>query len=209
MLVSDIFARVRTQFSDEAGIQLTDAIIMRWINDAMRDIAINNNLLQVRATTPSVVGQDEYGTPTGMLTLHTVRYDGLKLKKISVQEADQTIANGTLSDTPQVFWEEAGNFVLYPVPKAVKTITTIYTRTPVEVAAGGDTPELPIQYHNRIVEYCIAQAAEMDDNPQLASMKMQQFEGKVTQHKDQDFEGNDFYPQISVSERDADLDFYY
>jgi hypothetical protein len=50
MLVSEIATRVRRQFGDDVGILITDADIIRWVNDAQREIAVKANLLQVRAT---------------------------------------------------------------------------------------------------------------------------------------------------------------
>ncbi|HET7713016.1 MAG TPA: DUF6682 family protein [Patescibacteria group bacterium] len=209
MLVSDIATRVRNQFGDDAGVQIDDAKIMRWINDAMREIALNNSLLEVKATTAAVKDQSNYGLPTNMLALHTIRYDGVKLKKVSIAEADDLFENAgaAASGTPRYFWKEASDFILYPKPdNNTSVVTIVYTRVPVEVTAVGNTPELPVQYHNRIVEYCIAQAAELDDNPQLAQMKMQQFEGKTAATKQVEEEAADFYPSITVSTRDSGWD---
>lgn len=206
MLVSDIATRVRNQFNDDAGIQLSDAHIIRWVNDAMREIALNNSLMEIKATTTAIADETDYGIPTNLLALHTIRYDGIKLKKLSLQEADELISPGVevASGTPQYFYKEASNFVLHPAPdNSTSVITMLYTRQPTEVTLVGDEPEIPVEYHNRIVEYCIAQAAEMDGDPQLAAMKMQQFEGKVAQAKQQAEEYSDFYPSITVSGRDG------
>lgn len=209
MLVSEIATRVRNQFNDDAGIQITDAHVIRWINDAQRDIALNNDLLEVKATTPVAVGTTNYGIPTNLLTLRSLRYDGIKLKKLSLQEAEELFPPGLPmgNGTPQWFYREAADFVILPAADvATKVLTTIYTRVPVAVAVVGDTPELPVEYHNRIVEYCMAQAAEMDDNPQLAGMKMQQFESKVADTKRMANDGDDFFPNITVLGRDAGYD---
>jgi hypothetical protein len=210
MLVSEIATRVRNQFGDDEGVQLTDNHIMRWINDAMREISLNNSLLEVKATTNAVQDESDYGIPTNLLALHGIRYDGIKLKKLSLQEADELIPPGqsVSSGTPTHFYKEAGNFVLYPPPdNNTSTITTLYTRTPTEVTLTTQTPELPVQYHNRIVEYCIAQAAELDGDNQLAMLKMQQFEGKTAAAKQMEEEYADLYPSITVSARDMDYDY--
>lgn len=206
MLVSEIATRVRNQFNDDAAIQVTDAHIMRWVNDAMREIALNNTLLQVKGTTTSIADETDYGIPDNLLSLHTVRYDGVKLKQYSLQEADGLISPGVAvsSGTPEFFYIEAGNFVLYPAPDTTGTvITMIYTRQPTDVTLTSDTPEIPLEYHNRIVEYCLAQAAEMDGDSNLAMLKMQQFEGKVALAKHMSEEGADLYPSITVSARDG------
>ncbi len=75
-----------------------------------------------------------------------------------------------------------------------------YTRQPVQVTTSGDIPELPSQYHNRIVEYCLAQAYELDANMESYTTKMAAFKNGANQLKENaDWQQHDFYPSISVS----------
>jgi hypothetical protein len=69
---------------------------------------------------------------------------------------------------------------------------------PVDVINPSDTPEIPSIYHNRILEYCMAQAYELDENMQNSSAKMQQFQGNLQQMKSlSEWENQDFYPYIT------------
>jgi hypothetical protein len=213
MLVSEIATRVKRQFGDEVGAQITDSDIIRWINDAQAEIAVNNNLLQVAANSNTVVGQSAYVITTiasNMLTLRGIRYNNVKLQGISPEEADQQVlipanlGNGT----PQKFSIFAGTVTLYPAPDSVLQLSVLFTRTPVQVAVVGDTPELPLAYHNRIVEYCIAQAAESDDDLSHHQLKMGQFKSGIDALKDNSsWTEQDFYPSITAGPADTYFDY--
>jgi hypothetical protein len=213
MLASDIATRVRRTFGDDAGILITDADILRWINDAQREIAVKANLLQVRATTAVAPGVNEVAVPANILRLHSVKFQNVKLIALSQNEADQFDLGAvptTSRATPTHYWLFANTLTLYPAPNTTDPddLKMYYTRTPVEVTALGDTPELPVEYHNRIVEYCAAQAAEMDNDNGRYQLKMGQFEAGVSELKglgEQD--QNDVYPTITVSSADSGSDY--
>lgn len=199
--------RVKRQFGDEAGSQITDADIVRWINDAQRDIALANNLLQIKANTATVAGQADYSLPTDILTLHSVTYKGDKLTGLSLQESNELVGSrqDNSSGTPTHFWRWANSISLYPKPAdASAPLVLFYTRRPVEVNSIGTGvfPELPAQYHSRIVEYCLAQAYELDANFEGYQLKMNQFTAGVTSTKDQDEWERDAYPSITVVPED-------
>lgn len=212
MLVSEIATRTKRQFGDESGAQIDDTDIIRWINDAMVDIAINNDLLQVSAYTATVAGTQKYTVPTNLLILRSVKWKGQKLQPISMEDADTLmVAADPQGGTPSTFWQFARQIYLYPVPDSNGTsdLSLFYTKQPTNVTLTSDTPELPVQYHPRLVEYCIAQAAESDDNLQQYQMKMQQFNTNVDKLKSNaTWENEDVYPSITASSRDYGSDFY-
>lgn len=213
MLVSEIATRVKRTFGDENGAQISSADIYRWINDAMRDIAINNNVLQVSATLATTANTPSLSIPAGILKMHSVRWLGIPLQGLSVQEADELIAGPGYSaaqgypvGTPTHYWLFAGKINLYPAPVADGTTDLVlyYTKVPTEVAADGDTPELPVQYHNRLVEYCVAMAQEIDGNLEAYQMKMSQFSSNVNDLKSvDDWRTQEFYPSITPSVADT------
>jgi hypothetical protein len=206
VLVSEIATRVKRQFGDEGGAQITDADIIRWVNDAQTEIAVANDLLQVSATTATVAGTQKYTIPSNLLILRAAKWKGIKLQPLTMEEADAImIANTSPAGDPTQFWQFARQIYLWPIPSANGStdLTLYFTRQPTQVTVVGDTPELPVQYHPRIVEYCIAQAAELDDNLAQYQLKMAQFEQGVTKLKDNaDWESQDSYPVITPSTRD-------
>lgn len=209
MLVSEIATRVKRQFGDEAGAQIKDEDIVRWVNDAQREIAVTNDLLQTLATTALIIDTGEYTLPPELLTLRNVFIGSRKLKGISTQEADEWQSRGSDNKgEPTHFWIYANKINLYPTPTATGDLKIYFTKQPDEIAVppGGmtATPELPQQYHNRIVEYCIAQAYELDDNFESYEKKMQQFMMGMDKLKgNQEWERQDVYPSITVAAADA------
>lgn len=205
--VQEILTRVQRTFGDESQAQLQQADVIRWINDAMREIANNNNLLQVKATANTTVNVNAYNLPAGIARLHSVRFRGLALEAISLSQADEMIGSVDLSvaggypvGTPTHYWIYAGQINLYPAPDTTATtdLMLYYTRQAVPVAALIDVPEVPEQYHNRIVDYCLARAYELDENFFIASMKDQKFEAGVDKiRQDESWQNQEFYPFIT------------
>lgn len=217
MLVSEIATRVMRQFGDEAGVQIDNSDIIRWVNDAMREIAISADLVQTIGSAPLVSGQNSYTLPANVLTLRSVRYNGMKLTPLSQTEFEEYIdstASTYPTGTPTHFTAWGGSLQVYPAPdsSAVATASTLqifYTGTPLEVTAVTDTPVLSVQYHNRIVEYCLQQAYELDENWGAAQQKAQQFEQGVRElRNEQQWAARDVYPSITTLPEDSEGTYY-
>jgi len=192
-------------FGDESGAQIDSADVIRWVNDAQAEIARQKQLLQVTASVTVTLNTGQYATPVNILHLRSVRYDGNVLTPVSLPEAEQiapsydagsaVIGNGV----PTSYWVWGGFINLYPIPNnSVSTLKMYYTRIPAQVTAVGDTPELPVQYHPRIVEYCLAQAYELDNNPQQQTLKMGQFATGVGQTDTDMWQPRNTYPMVTV-----------
>lgn len=209
LTVSEIAIRVKRQFGDEYGAQITDDDILRWVNDAMRDIALKNNLLPVKSSTALVAGQQDYTLPTDLVTLDTIRYGTTKLQPLSQQEADEFMDTTTTNTGTPLYYSRWGSTIsLYPIPdsSAVSggSLALYYNREPNAVTDLSSTPEIPRVYHLRLVEYCIAQAYELDESAEQYAAKMQQFNNNVANTKDNnEWQNRDFYPHISVSMEDT------
>ena len=198
MNVTEVVTRVQRQFGDEASIQITEADVIRWINDAQADIALHSGLLQTRSTTPVIKGLSTYALPPDILTLHSVRFNGVQLKGVSMQEADSSIDNMESTGTPTMFWSYGKNISLWPVPNSALVLLLFYSRRPVPIVTNATPLELPVQYHNRVVEYCLQQAYELDENWAAAGQKQQQFSEGLTRLKaDEEFPIREFYPSIT------------
>lgn len=200
LTVGDIIQRVERQFGDEANIQVEKADIIRWVNDAQREFALHNNLLQARAVASVVSGQTEYTLPLDTLTVRSIRHNGLKLKPITAQEAEEYIEDTTATGTPDRFWSWAQRITLFPMPDTSITdgLQIFYSRQPKVVAVATDIPELPAMYHNRIVEYCLQKAYELDENWQAAEIKGAQVQSGIQELKGyQEWAERDYYPMIT------------
>lgn len=216
MIVSDIKTRAKRLFGDEASVQLTDADIVRAINDAQLDIIKKNeNLLEKTATADSQSGIQEYSLPTDLLIFKFMLYKGsgatsyTKLKGMSVAEFNMYV-DGWDSDTsnlgvPAVFTLHAGKFLVYPIPQDSITAAfkIYYNRKPVDVVNDSDTPDLPPLYHPILVDLVLKFAYEMDEDWEAAGNKSQETNKDIDYLRGrEDWKQEELYPFILTRPED-------
>lgn len=216
MKVADCIARVRTVSGDTTSAQFTDQHVIDWINDGIRECAINNNLLQKNGTQDTAVGTASYALPADILKLHSVKFDNIKLRLLTMEEFDKENSGvgtnvTTSAGTPNVAYVWANQLTLYPTPDAIKTLLISYLYDPVlHVLASASTDEigLPVSYHPRIVDYCLSQVALQDDDTNRYQLFYDRFISGVRDLKDQPEYAYDLYPSLSIAARDMG-DTYY
>lgn len=211
MKATDVISRVRSIAGDNNVLQFTDANVIDWINDGMRECVTDNSLLQKTATQNTTAGVGTYALPADILKLHTIKYDYDKLPVLTQEEWDKEFdGDGSTKGSPvnAVVW--AGSVTLFPVPPDAKLLQIYYIRSPLEVTDATKTNELelPILYHRRIVDYCLAMVAEQDDDMNRYTAKMDEFKTGVANIKDHPESTVDLYPSISVADRDMGDGYY-
>jgi prolyl oligopeptidase len=78
-----------------------------------------------------------------------------------------------------------------------------YSRFPKNLVNVDDVPEIGLEYHPAIVNYCMQQAYELDEDLQGAQYSQQQFNtGMATIAENENKINDDLYPTITVSEWD-------
>lgn len=216
MLVSGVITRVRDTAGDLDANQFTDEQLVNWINDGIRECSLTNNLLQKRISQNTSVGQSDYSLPSDILKIHSIKFDNDKLKFITLDEFDSYYP-GTGSNTssdpsyPSICYVWAGILTIYPAPSETKPLVIDYIYSPAEIVVGNLNIEvpLPVGYHSRIVDYCLAQVAQQDDDINRYQAKMQEFYTGVQTLKDQPETQEDKYPFINVSPRDTSSDWEF
>lgn len=218
MNVGDILIRVKRQFGDESGVQITNDDIYRWINDGQRQIVLQNEgLLEKRSTAASVDGQQEYDLPDDLLILRRIHFKAsgeeshYRLKRFSIEELDEYVDgwDGTSFGTakPAVSAVYAGKLLLFPTPASsiVDGIKLYYNRKPMEVTAESDIPELPELYHEAIVKYCLQKAYEIDEDWEASNIKSTQMASDISLLRGRDdWKQQGTYPTITVLPEDRD-----
>lgn len=207
MKVQDIMNRVRSIASDMDSIQFTDDDLINWINDGIRECAVDNNLLQKTATSNLVVGTSSYTLPTDILKLHSIKVDGQKVRVLNLAEFEAYGGDSADSGTPVVSYTWAGKINFYPKPTQALPYTVEYTYDPAvllnDAPSKASDPSLPVGYHVRLVDYCLAQVAQQDDDMPRYQLKMEEFRTGVTSLKDQPETQEDYYPMMGISARDS------
>ena len=219
MLVSDIVRRVRESAGDVSVIQVTNSTLTDWINDAIRECVVDQSLLQSKASSSTVISQTDYTLPSDIYKLHSVTYNGQKLRMLTREEWEEYYSGATPvgNATPQVCYKFADTLTLSPAPDDVQSLVIYYTKLPATIvwdgsgnAAADWSPQAPPineAYHNRIVSYCLAQFALQDDDNYKYNLLMTEFRTGVKEIDTRT--DDDLYPFISVSARDSGDGFDY
>lgn len=208
MIVSDVITRVQRQFGDEASVQIDESDIIRYINDACREIVLQNDMLQATGTMDSVAGTNSYNFPSDMISVRSIYYDNKKLKAFKRTEYDEYI-NETDPDEdqtgiPWLFTRWGSQFLLYPRPDSVQQIKLLYQQRPATVTAEGDTVPVPDEYFSRVVEYCLQQAYQTDEDWEAANQMNSQFSDGLARLKEHEtIATTEFYPSITVLADDS------
>lgn len=208
--VSDVASYVKRQFGDESGVQIVDDDIVRWVNSAQAEIANSNNVLQASATKPTVVGTYQYnlGVDMPIESIRSVHADGRKLKYLNFNDYETYISDEdpdmVQRARPDIWSEWGGILHIYPVPDAVYDLSVYYQAIPAVVTALTETLTLPDRYFQRVVDYVLAQAFELDENFNAHAAKMDLFDSKLVSMANDETKGStDSYPRITVLDEDV------
>jgi hypothetical protein len=203
--VSDVASYVKRQFGDESGVQITDEDIIRWVNSAQAEIATNNNILKAKADTVVSAGTYQYplGQSMSLESINSIHVDGSKLRYLNFNDYETFIndedPNHTQTGRPTHWSEWGGSLILFPVPDKTYTMEVYFVGTPVIVTGVADTLSLPDKYFQRIVDYVMAQAYELDENFSASSEKLNYMDSKLVSMAQDENKGSvDFYPCITV-----------
>lgn len=200
---ADLKQMVKRTFGDESGVQLEDADILRWANEATQNIAVLNRLLREKATTPIVVGTFDYTFPTQNISqVNSLHVNGRRAEPVEFQDAETTFLmtdpDHEAVGTPLYWWFWADVLTLWPKPDADGTLTLYYTRNPV-LLTGLDTEyiDVPDKHYQTVVDYVLWRAYEMDEDWQAAQAKEAQYRSNLVEQKEDEFVTADLaYPVI-------------
>lgn len=211
--VQDVITAVKRQFGDESGQQVTDSDISAWVSDAQREIVINNPEVNQAMVQFSVVA----GTATypllsnvpDMMVIHSLHFDGQLLQNMSFVKAQEYIIRSGEQGTAPVpnFWYEwAGVINFWPKPSnsVANGVTIFYSKAPAEITAPGVVLSVPDSYFKSVVDFCMTQAYEMDDNAQMAQAKASQFETSMQKQANRQRSQDNYYPTITLLPEDND-----
>lgn len=213
MDANDLELRLKRIFGDQAHIQLAENDLNSWMTAAQTEIAVAASLLQVKAaasgTMPNMV------LPADMLELHAVWwlndvsvsspfYQPLKFMSFADAQATANDNGGSGALVPHSYWifGETLTFVPY-IPGVTGQVQLFYTRQPTPITGIQRDFDIPITYHERILEFCLKQAYEMDENYEASAFKTTEFKDNLGEQIDQDaWAQHATYPTISVRPED-------
>lgn len=207
-LAAEVARYVQRQFGDESGVQVTNDDIVRWVNAGQQEIFLRNEPLKATTYANVVAGQNNYTFPVSMLRVQSVLVNGVPVEQRSTQEIEEYL----LREDPQyigqgqpVVWSEwGGTFTFYPTPdrNSDNGIILKYIKAATNVVSINDTLSIPDAYYNRLCEYVMQQAYELDENFDASNMKAEQFNTGLGVAAGKDQVTPNVYPTITILEED-------
>jgi hypothetical protein len=206
-IVQDVIRNVQRSFGDESGVQLQNADIFMWVNDACDEIVKRNRINKAKSSSSSISGQADYSFSTlSIMQVEAIHFGGQRIPNMSFAEAEEQVIGRDsvpMQGTPVCWYEWAGTFSFYPVPDSVAVIDIYYTAQPTRVVATTDLLPLPDKYYTDIVNYVLLKAYEMDEDPQMSQLKGQQFDASLAAMGEEEREAQNMtYPTITVLDFD-------
>jgi hypothetical protein len=221
LTVTDVLTRVRRTFGDESSAQVTQSDVIRWINDAQREAVMQNEgLLQKVGNVSSVAGTTQYAIPTDLFTLSHLYYRESAtsayyiMKWMSLKDFSEYVDGwdgSSFQGVPLIYTQETNTtFTVFPKPEAsvANGFKLIYSRYATDVVDTASTIDLPDFLGTYVVNYCLMQAYEMDEDWESAEKKAQQIQGDLDFNNNRKFWfGRDAYPTINVGRADQEGEY--
>lgn len=221
MNLADVKIRVKRSFGDESAVQVTDTDILRWVNDGQQEVVKHNpELLEKKVVTNLVTGQQEYTFPADLLQLRSLSCKPndtasfLHLTGKSMQEFDEYVDGwdgpSYSQASPLIYTTFSGTVLLFPIPDISITggLKLYYYRKPTDLVNDVDVIDLPLSYHNAIVEYCLRMAYEMDEDWTSVGNKANEFLNEVGLLKTREKQHNqETYTSITVLADDQGYEY--
>lgn len=188
----DVAQNIRRSFGDESGVQLEDGDIVRWINQGQYEIARQNKILKATGSTTTMPGQSNYELSLGkpVLQIESIRYGKTRLipTEFTTVEANLEEYPENAEGDPRIWYRWGDEVVLWPSPKKAEYLKVYFTAAPPQHATMDVDRELdiPDTYFLPLVDFCMAKAHEMDDNPQSQEVSIKQYADRMTSMNDEE-----------------------
>lgn len=209
LTVGDIFTRVKDLFGDQDGVQITEAMVIRWINDAQREAVMQHEgLLTTEGFISTVLNQQDYTLPTDLFTLTHLYYkddDTYYMLRYMPVLAMNKYADGWDGEDYGTGYPVAytrpidGTISLFPIPDKSVTngLKLEYSRYPTDVVDSTSALDLPQYYHSYIEDFVLMRAYELDENWEASDRKAAILQAKLDFNNNREsWFGRDTYPSV-------------
>lgn len=194
MLVSDITRKVQRLFGDSSAFIVFDQQdIYDWVNEAMLLITRKTHCLTAKnsaaaSTYPATL-------PADWIITKRVTYDTpeVPLKMMNIEDLDAYGINPAEVDYPEFYYIFNGKLNLFYTPGGTKQVHHYYVKTPTAVSAVGNTPEVPVSYHEDLVRFCLMRAHERNQDKGNLEVSVQMFESTDGLRKEEATVADDDY----------------
>lgn len=193
---------VKDMFGDSGGVQLTDDMLLRWINDGQRYLARESDFLEDVASAPLLAGQALYdlselivGSRVKMIQSFVA--GGSRLKQIGFSEYLQQLGTGVAElGTPTAAMVRGNSVTLWPTPDTTLAdgLVVYFSQWPLDLDDLDDPLAVPDRFFDVLRDYVLAQAMKMNDDLSSSGQVMQSVTAGITnQYEREHASADDIY----------------
>lgn len=213
----DVANEVIAKFGDIGQVQLTNAMLLTWINNGQRKMTGEIPFIEGSASTAEIAGQAAYDFAALFSTqriqdIQSVLFEGAPLNILPWSQfqplAQANVLQSGILDGSQksgAFWGSV--LTIYPTPTAsvANAITAYFHQYPADLTSLANILTVPDRFYNGLVEYVLAQAFVMNENWQTAQEFMSNHEASMQRQMGtgQDTP-SDFYSGVTLDPFDND-----
>lgn len=206
MTAQSVATDVQEKFGDTGQVQITDTMLLRWINAAQQEIASNGLTLEGNAVTNLLAGQSSYSLAaiaSEIRDVSQVSVNGNFIEIMKWNDFSQFVgSNASSSEYPSIGALYAGKLVLWPAPSVsvVQGLNVYYSAYPAPISSLSDPLSVPDRFYQAMCDRVLSQALELDENFDAAQVKQGHFESQVTKQLTRIHESpTDYYSAVEPS----------
>lgn len=201
--VSDVVTWVQRQFGDESSVQITQADIIRWLNQAQLEVAVVASPIQAISSTVLIPGTYQYTMPVeNTMSIISLRIDGTPIENMEFQTAENKVIREDpqrlSTGKPQYWWRFADKIYMWPTPDQALSVELFYYKTPADLVAVGDLLGLPDKYYEALIQFVMSKAYELDEEYANSRAARQAFNDRIGITLEEDTRGSvEYYPTLT------------
>lgn len=202
----EVMDTVKRQFGDEAGVQIANEDIVRWINSGQLEIASKHRCLKAVSRTNIVKNQEQYDlTGLRILQIESVHFNGARLTPMNFADAEQFILEHRSDEMekgdPHLWYTWGQMLYVWPQPRedAEEALTVYYTRLPTDITSSTDKLSIPDRYYEPLLSYVMAKAYQLDEEFEVSNLERAAFESQMDERSEEEYQAaNITYPLITI-----------
>ena len=169
MTPAQILSRARALFNEDSADLWSDDAARGFMWEGETIVAsLIGGYETVDTSITTANGTAEYTIPADTLVLRRVTWNGVKLKKITLQELDTLEApsyGGSLSTGNPTDYYEWGTVIgLYPTPTSAEQLKLWITKAPAEITSSSTAFSIHQMFHHDLTDYLLWKMYDKDDD---------------------------------------------
>ena len=203
MNVGDVKLRVSRAIGDDDKLIVTDADMLRWINDGQLDVVRRTECLQGTYSTTTTLGTGAYNLPADYFLAKRVTLNNQVQRPTNINQVDDITSDSNLSG--QTFNATSGYYYvfanqIYVDPNSTGgTLFIQYVKLPATLTVDGDALTIPLHMHEDVVRYTLAMARERLDQGDEAMRSLGRYEARLAESRhDAAVTFADTYPAVRL-----------